>query len=252
LELFIANYDWAANNMKCWRDQSNGKWRWIFVDGDAGFSDSDFDAFEHATNESEDYWPTNKYSTLFFRKLMQNKNFFMSFVARFEELSETVFNIESTESYLRNISADIGRELPNQSNRFNTPPSIQEWTNAFNEAENFLIYRMCDMQDHFENKYDYLLNIANCDNPQVSLKTFEIYPNPAKDYFNLMIELDYKGPFNIIIRDLSGRNIISYSEILLNDESLFSFDISQLKNGIYLVTCVISTKTFTKRLVVLK
>ena len=32
-EIFISNYDWPTNNMRCWQD-GDGPWRWIFFDGD--------------------------------------------------------------------------------------------------------------------------------------------------------------------------------------------------------------------------
>jgi hypothetical protein len=45
-EIFIDNYDWPANNMKCWRERdSDAKWRWIYYDGDAALNKYRSDSF---------------------------------------------------------------------------------------------------------------------------------------------------------------------------------------------------------------
>lgn len=57
-----------------------------------------------------------------------------------------------------------------------------------------------------------------------------IYPNPAADYFELT---SHEGIDEIIISDMFGRQIRTYAAV-----SGKSYDISQLSNGIYLVSLV--------------
>lgn len=57
-----------------------------------------------------------------------------------------------------------------------------------------------------------------------------IFPNPAADYFELT---SHQGIDEIIISDMFGRQIKAYPAI-----SGKSYDISQLPNGIYLVTLI--------------
>ena len=50
-EMFFANFDWPANNIKLWRPKSDeGRWRWQFFDIDAGFRDPEYNMFEHTTS----------------------------------------------------------------------------------------------------------------------------------------------------------------------------------------------------------
>jgi len=52
-EIFIANEDWPANNMKCWKERdSDGKWRWIYFDGDAALQKPKSDHFSQALSTS--------------------------------------------------------------------------------------------------------------------------------------------------------------------------------------------------------
>ena len=49
-QAFISNYDWPANNMKCWRERKKGaKWRWIFFDADGELENMTLNGLAHAT-----------------------------------------------------------------------------------------------------------------------------------------------------------------------------------------------------------
>lgn len=70
--------------------------------------------------------------------------------------------------------------------------------------------------------------VSNVD--ELLAPNLRIYPNPAADYFELT---SHEGIDEIIISDMFGRQIRTYAAI-----SGKSYDISQLSNGIYLVSLV--------------
>ena len=110
-ELFAENSDWPANNMRCWQ-VDDGKWRWIFFDGDACLRWMTFYAFDNALDEGDAVWPSNWRATLFFRKLMENEDFKMQFNSRFHELLNTAFSYEVTKPIFDNIQATMIGEVP--------------------------------------------------------------------------------------------------------------------------------------------
>jgi hypothetical protein len=138
-EIFIGNYDWPANNMKCWMNKSGDKkWRWIFFDGDAAFQNADFDAFSHALSTKEIDWPTSPSSTLFFRKLLKNHEFLNAFDQRLYYFLDQLLNVENTIPVLDDLSSKIETSIGFQSNRFGYPESNEAWHEKTNNIRTFL------------------------------------------------------------------------------------------------------------------
>lgn len=138
-EIFIGNYDWPANNMKCWRNLSGDKkWRWIFFDGDAAFQNESSNSFEHALNTKKQEWPTSPGSTLFLRKLLENDDFYMAFEKKLFQFVNKTFNESKTNEMLNEIKADYNESIEFQINRFGYPTNILEWEERLVEIEEFL------------------------------------------------------------------------------------------------------------------
>ena len=95
LETFIANTDWPANNMRCWQE-GDGKWRWLFYDGDAALIDDDFAVFDNASYMGSLGWPSSTRASLLFRRLFENNEFKHKFANRVEELCATNLRYENT------------------------------------------------------------------------------------------------------------------------------------------------------------
>ena len=94
-EIFTANLDWPANNMRCWQE-GDGPWRWIFFDGDDCLIRKRHDEFAYATYDGPSGYPTSSRSTLFFRKLLENESFKTQFINRFNYLMNTALAYETT------------------------------------------------------------------------------------------------------------------------------------------------------------
>lgn len=228
LEIFIANEDWPANNMRCWQVLDR-KWRWIFYDGDGCFRKLYGHLFGNATSESTQFWPTNAQSTLLFRGLLQNKTFRKQFVNRFNDLSNTYFSYRYTGNYLRDIHDQIQDEIPRQADRFGLPTSAGSWEYGIRDVDNFLQQRLQVMTDSLR----VFFNLPE-DSPHINTEV-TIFPNPSSGHFNLLFQSEEFGLEKVIIKDMSGRTC--YVNTFFYDEGENIIPVRcNLRSGTYIVT----------------
>lgn len=143
LQQFIANYDWPANNMKCWRDRKNNtKWRWVFFDGDGSFGGVYFDSYKHAIGENNQAWSADKQSTLFFKKLMESQHFKNKYLKRSEELFNHHFNYKRTQKIFDTLLHSISPNVEAQILRHDYPESYIKWRDTTNYIDTFLQQRI--------------------------------------------------------------------------------------------------------------
>lgn len=195
MEIFSANADWPANNMRCW--QAPGyKWRWIFFDGDACFTYPQFNGFENATDEGDLAWPTNARSTLLFRKLLQNESFQQQFFFRFSQLQKNEFAYNQTSPYLTRIRNEIKPEIKNQIHRFHEPVNELTWVNAVNNMDKFLKKRPEIVWQELNEYFDF---------PDIELDSLSFYPNPTQGHINIRVIVDRNAILPVSITDMQGR-----------------------------------------------
>lgn len=240
LEIFVANADWPANNMRCWQVPGR-KWRWFFYDGDAGFKYVQSLVFSNAVSESTQDWPTNAQSTLMFRKLLQNKSFRSKFTERYNNLINTYLSYNYTHLYLNKAQNLIQDEVARQSERFGKPTNMKLWNKRIEEVDKFLRQRpqilLDSLSDYFNFK-DFSYKIA---------KSIVIYPNPATHQFSIFFNADNFGITRIIIKDMQGR--ICYKNSLFYAEGENRIPIRcNLRGGTYIV----SIGNISKKLVIVR
>jgi hypothetical protein len=88
--LFIGITDWPDNNMRCWQAE-NGKWRWIFFDGDCACAATP-NMLRLATYNGENAVGP----VLLFSKLLENADFRDKFYDRYGKLLTHEFGFENT------------------------------------------------------------------------------------------------------------------------------------------------------------
>ncbi|QSX05774.1 CotH kinase family protein [Sedimentibacter sp. zth1] len=109
LQIYCANRDWPGNNVKVWRKRTegyvedasyghDGRWRYLLYDTDysLGLHTSttpqyDFDMISFATDETKTEWPNPNWSTLIFRKLLDNDKFKTQFINTFADRLNTIY-----------------------------------------------------------------------------------------------------------------------------------------------------------------
>ncbi|MFK8009407.1 MAG: CotH kinase family protein [Saprospiraceae bacterium] len=173
-QLYIANYDWPANNVTVWRNRNDGKFRWMLYDLDvsSGFdnwapSDAQFNAIEHATTTNGTPWPNNPQSTLFLRKILQNQYFQNEFVQRACTFGQTIFAPDRTAHFIDSLTARVASEVPSLITKFNNSPanwsmfndspvggSNATWASNLNKFKTFFEDRMDNVLSNYENFFD--------------------------------------------------------------------------------------------------
>ena len=194
-EIFSANLDWPANNMRCWQ-VGDSKWRWIFFDGDIGLIKKEYDAFANATYDGPASYPSNSRATLFLRKLLQNESFKVAFINRFNQLLHTAFAYENTKGFKEAAFETLKGEIPNQVARFHNPDSLQLWEEHMEGIDAFL-----SLREHFvlEQMYEYYL----ADDFRLTIDA--LYPTPAQDVIRIRTNLDKTAMTHVQIFDIEGR-----------------------------------------------
>ena len=226
LELFLENTDWPANNMRCWQ-YGDGKWRWIFFDGDACVSWVTFFAFDNAVYVGDDTWPSSTSATLFFRKLLANELFRQQFEARFQELMGTVFSYENTEPVFEEIKSLMEGEIPFQSERFGCPVDVDDWNTNMGHTKWFLMKR---------NEYlvpvlaDFLQYWSVGETP---LTPLEVFPNPTQGPITIRYHADRPETLAVQWMDATGRLVFAQSLPVGSGTETFTITPPPFPPGLY-------------------
>ena len=223
-ELYSANVDWPANNVRCWQIDER-KWRWMFFDGDGCFF-RDWDVFANIIDTSDNTGPSNASSTLFYRRLLKNSDFVEQFRSRFEDLMAHKLNYSHTGHILSTLREEIKEEVPYQSLRFNFPTSDSKWLADVEEINAYLQGRNERMKALFEA----FLSIGSDDGPI----RFSCYPNPSSDEIHLAIFADTFAADEIAIYDLTGRKVFAASYQLTEGKNEVTIN-PKLAAGVYLL-----------------
>ncbi len=174
-EIYVANYDWPANNVSVWRDRNNGKWRWMFFDVDisSGYGQwspavASYNMLNHATTQFGAEWPNDEKSTLFLRKLLENSFFRNEFTQRTCTFAQTIFAPDRADHFIDSLAAKVGPEMPEMLTKFNNAPfawqlwlnnpgggSLSSWQNSLNTFKGFFEDRFGYVLTHYENYFNY-------------------------------------------------------------------------------------------------
>ena len=142
-EIYFAANDWPMNNIKYWRANSGkyDRWRWIIYDLDNCFRTwgADDNTLELAT---EPYcrctWPNPPWSTLLFRKVLENPGFRNEFIQRYAWHMSSTFKPERINHIIDSMAANIVPEIPRHIERWGGKivPFPEQWIRPnFNSME---------------------------------------------------------------------------------------------------------------------
>ncbi len=130
-QIYFDNTDWPGNNIKFWKPEG-GKWRWILFDTDFGFGPWNQWAYlnntlDFALDSSGPGWPNPPWSTLLFRRLMDNQEFERRFINRFADEMNSRFLPIRVADHIDAIAAHIESEIPAHFQRWGVEDD--NWTN---------------------------------------------------------------------------------------------------------------------------
>lgn len=226
-ETFIGNTDWPANNMRLWQE-GDGKWRWLFYDGDAALIDAAFAVFDNASYMGIEGWPSSTKASLMFRRMFENNDFKRKFADRVESFCASEFRYENTVTYLDEVKNQIAGEIPCHIFRFGYPESVDYWNWSISLVDDFLRHRIDSYRQQYEN---YLP--AKPSEFQSNTDDFVVYSNPADDEIHIKMLDGRSRVTDFLLCDVSGRVIrggtcylSACQEIVLG---------SGLSSGVYIV-----------------
>ncbi len=190
--IYIAKFDWPANNIILWKERKAGKkWRYGALDHDGstdnGFAfetTPDYNTLESVTDPNSTTWPNHSNSTLFFRKLLENENFRNEFVQRSCSFMELIYSEERTARITDSLQALVEPHIPDQEIRWGDELSIggneQNWRGWVANMKDFFVTRpdfhRGFMNDHFnlDGTYQLTLNYNEATNGRVVINSNEM------------------------------------------------------------------------------
>ncbi|WP_052691846.1 CotH kinase family protein [Teredinibacter purpureus] len=116
-QIYFNNQDWPGNNIKFWRAQDGGKWRWVLYDTDFGFGiwnveDYFEDTLSFALQANGPSWPNPPWSTLLLRKLSDNSQFRAQFINQFADELNGRFKPSAVSAHIEAIASRVQAEMP--------------------------------------------------------------------------------------------------------------------------------------------
>lgn len=195
-QIFIVNTDWPGNNIKFWRLQTedflpeagpgrDGRWRWMMYDTDYSFgiytpTEYSFDMMTFTTLATGTSWPNPDWSTLLFRKLLENENFRNSFIVRFCDELNTAFLPQVTQATIDRMQTAIEPEMSRHIQRWKMPSSLSQWYSNVSQMRDFAGQRPYYARNHlrqfFKLDADYLLtaDVSDPNHGYVKVNTIPI------------------------------------------------------------------------------
>jgi hypothetical protein len=159
-EIYFANVDWPANNIKFWRQQgTNHKWRWIMFDTDLTFGahgsgQYDSNTLNLVTSEVQTYYANPPWSTFLLRKLLENEQFKNEFIQRCASHMNTTFTPSRAVPVLDSLKAILLPEIPRHTGRWEESASFNNgWANNVAIMRTFAQKRQQYMLQHISEKF---------------------------------------------------------------------------------------------------
>ena len=185
-QIYFNNHDWPGNNIKYWKSKG-GKWRWIIYDTDFGFGSHpswlkyNFNTLEFALSPNGPNWPNPPWSTLLFRKIVQNQEFRNKFINRFADELNSRFLPQRFSNHIDSLIDNIKVEIPSHFNRWKN--HVQNWNyeDYVNDMKNFANNRPEFSRNHIKSTF----NLTSIQNLSLELEDIEMGSIELND--NLLI-----------------------------------------------------------------
>ncbi|MGW8315250.1 MAG: CotH kinase family protein, partial [Bacteroidales bacterium] len=168
-EIYFDNIIWPYINVRMWRERKEGaKWRWILFDTDFGFGMPNpgstgytNNTLAFATSSPTVPDPPPDWSTLIFRKMLDNPEFRTRFIQRFSGYLNSVFHPDTVVGVISDLQSTLGPEMVRHIERwryetfeFGSPiPSYGTWTSSVNVMKDFARNRPRFQRQHIVNYF---------------------------------------------------------------------------------------------------
>jgi hypothetical protein len=161
--IYVGNADWPGTNLIYWKEAKIGtKWQWLLHDMDFGFglyseNNVNFNAIELATDINDVDWPNPEWSTLLFRKLLENGGFKKRFKDRFNAQLDTTFTPARVNDFITTLSSKIAPQMQRHIDRWSQNgeysyaiKDLSDWQNEVNKLKTFANQRPAIIKEHLK------------------------------------------------------------------------------------------------------
>lgn len=201
--IYVKNTDWPGNNTLYWRYIRNGfdpaagvrdgRWRWMLLDTDFGFDlpfyyvqglseGSSHNTLAFALAPNGPAWPNPSWSTLFFRKLMENAEFKKSFTNRYCDLLNTRYKSDFVLSVIDSFARVLTPEMDEHAARWRRPESKSQWLTNVQALKSFGAQRTSAEFQHMKTTLglgqlnDLTLDVSDQNHGYIKINTINILP----------------------------------------------------------------------------
>jgi CotH kinase protein/GEVED domain/Chitobiase/beta-hexosaminidase C-terminal domain/Lamin Tail Domain/Secretion system C-terminal sorting domain/Divergent InlB B-repeat domain len=182
--VIIDNFDWPSNNNRRFRLRNpNGKWRWLTFDLDFTFGlyqplawntgDPTQNSMVRLMDGNAKAWPNADYSTLVFRKLMDNPNFRKDFFNRMSDYLNIYFNPARVNARISQFEALYAPEIQQHDKRWAL--STSPFSENVQKIRRFANERVPIVKKHIVDYFGDVLGTANI--------SAVVYPQGSGDIF---------------------------------------------------------------------
>ena len=230
-QIYFNNHDWPGNNIKYWKHKG-GKWKWIIYDTDFAFGSHpswlgyNYNTLNFALTSNGPNWPNPPWSTLLFRKMVQNIEFRNMFVNRYADELNSRFLPDRFSNHIDSLINNIKIEIPSHFDRWRN--YVQNWNyqDYVNDMKNFSNNRSFFARNHILSSFN-LPSIQNLtlDIQDIEMGSIELNNNLLINENNWTGKYFETVPIKIKAIAKSGFSFSHWS-----DESLFFYENIDLNN----------------------
>lgn len=229
-QLFFANEDFPNNNVRLWREKTpSSKWRFLFFDADATMKKHWQNRLPGFIAGSDDSDPVS----ILFSALLRNENFKQTFAATYIHHLSTTFSPDNILNKIQEFKTIHEPLVSEHINRWNRPNSMGEWYNAIEAMKHFAIMRPPKVLEDLNSSFP---------------KPFDVFPVPAKDYFNVkfFVLSDSNLP-KVRIIDMLGseKNVQTRLE-----GDVMTIDTTSLPTGVYLIQVDMGKMSYSDKIII--
>ena len=123
-ETYVSNND--TGNIRCYRDQNDGKWHWMLFDMDYAFSLVNYDRNYIKRFMLGPYHGQAQCNNSIPKNLLKNEEFREKFILRYFRHIKTTFDPDRMISVMDELSKEIKDEMPRQEERWGNP-TVSYW-----------------------------------------------------------------------------------------------------------------------------
>ena len=189
--MYIDNQDWPGNNNIYFRERVNdAEWRWMVKDLDFSFGlfvpgqpwnsgFSNYNTLDRMSTDNSFNWPAPAWSTLMYRRLIQNDEWRERFINRFADQLNVLFLEDRVTGRIDDFKADYADEIVDHADRWFG--GFLQWDSHVQKMRSFAETRTTNVRNHIISEYSDIsgtstitINLNPSNRGEVELSTITI------------------------------------------------------------------------------